>query len=96
MAGASHEPVKVVYINTRFIKTDPLSFKSVVQSLTGKDVSSGKQENSFVGGKRKKYGGHSGSGGGGGGGGVLCKDLAIMEFERLLELPPVEELKWLY
>ncbi|XP_057493159.1 VQ motif-containing protein 10-like [Actinidia eriantha] len=96
MAGASHEPVKVVYINTRFIETDPLSFKSVVQSLTGKDVSAEKQENSFASAKRKKCGGHSGSGAGGGGGGVLCKDLVIMKFERLLELPPVEELKWLY
>ncbi|GFS38833.1 hypothetical protein Acr_00g0059710 [Actinidia rufa] len=79
MAVASHEPVKVVYINTRFIETDPLSFKWVVQSLTGKDVSAKKQESSSVGGKRKKCGGHSS----GGGGVVLCKDLSIIEFERL-------------
>ncbi|KAI4342440.1 hypothetical protein MLD38_027067 [Melastoma candidum] len=29
--------VKVVIIDTRYVKTDPASFKSVVQKLTGKD-----------------------------------------------------------
>ncbi|KAG5515813.1 hypothetical protein RHGRI_036756 [Rhododendron griersonianum] len=35
MAGAasSHVPVKVVYIDTQYVETDPLSFKLVVQSL---------------------------------------------------------------
>ncbi|KAH7682316.1 VQ domain-containing protein [Dioscorea alata] len=31
------DPVKVKVIVTRFVKTDALDFKSVVQSLTGKD-----------------------------------------------------------
>ncbi|KAK1424035.1 hypothetical protein QVD17_19346 [Tagetes erecta] len=31
------DPVKVVIINTEYIKTDALNFKSVVQRLTGKD-----------------------------------------------------------
>ncbi|KAL9145652.1 hypothetical protein ABFS82_13G058900 [Erythranthe guttata] len=30
-------PVKVVIINTQYVETDAVSFKSVVQSLTGKD-----------------------------------------------------------
>ncbi|KAL7129330.1 hypothetical protein ABFS83_13G059400 [Erythranthe nasuta] len=30
-------PVKVVIINTQYVETDAISFKSVVQSLTGKD-----------------------------------------------------------
>ncbi|KAL8161373.1 hypothetical protein V2J09_012862 [Rumex salicifolius] len=34
MAG---QPTKVVYINTQYVETDALSFKSVVQNLTGKD-----------------------------------------------------------
>ncbi|XP_057949751.1 VQ motif-containing protein 10-like [Malania oleifera] len=38
MAGSSGEAVKkIVIINTRYVKTDPMSFKSVVQSFTGKD-----------------------------------------------------------
>lgn len=39
MAAGSTNPeaVKVVLIDTRYIKTDPTSFKSVVQKLTGKD-----------------------------------------------------------
>ncbi|KAJ4831642.1 hypothetical protein Tsubulata_024426 [Turnera subulata] len=38
-ARANHEAVKVVFIDTRYVVTDPMSFKSVVQSLTGKDSS---------------------------------------------------------
>ncbi|XP_030525660.1 VQ motif-containing protein 10 [Rhodamnia argentea] len=31
------EGIKVVIINTQYVQTDPKSFKSVVQKLTGKD-----------------------------------------------------------
>ncbi|KAI6690235.1 hypothetical protein NL676_027063 [Syzygium grande] len=31
------EGIKVVIINTQYVQTDPKSFKSVVQQLTGKD-----------------------------------------------------------
>ncbi|GAB2293285.1 hypothetical protein Dimus_027489 [Dionaea muscipula] len=31
--------MKVVYINTQYVETDAMSFKSVVQKLTGKDNS---------------------------------------------------------
>ncbi|KAG6423770.1 hypothetical protein SASPL_114173 [Salvia splendens] len=37
MGGVSGSAVKVVIINTQFVETDARSFKSVVQSLTGKD-----------------------------------------------------------
>ncbi|EXC29346.1 hypothetical protein L484_021654 [Morus notabilis] len=37
MASPRRGPVKVVLIDTRYVKADPTSFKSVVQSLTGKD-----------------------------------------------------------
>ncbi|KAL9659499.1 hypothetical protein QQ045_024305 [Rhodiola kirilowii] len=33
------DQLKVVFIQTQYINTDPMSFKSVVQSLTGKDSS---------------------------------------------------------
>ncbi|KAL8506212.1 hypothetical protein ACS0TY_017175 [Phlomoides rotata] len=38
MGGGSRNgnPVKVVIIDTQYVKTDAMSFKSVVQSLTGK------------------------------------------------------------
>lgn len=33
----ARDPVKVVIINTQYVQTDAMSFKSVVQRLTGKD-----------------------------------------------------------
>ncbi|KAL3503010.1 hypothetical protein ACH5RR_037459 [Cinchona calisaya] len=36
-SAASRHPVKVVIINTQHVETDAMSFKSVVQRLTGKD-----------------------------------------------------------
>ncbi|KAL6991464.1 hypothetical protein U1Q18_009576 [Sarracenia purpurea var. burkii] len=101
MAGASQEPVKVVYISTHYVETDQLSFKSVVQNLTGKDSTVAQtKESSFTAQKRRKCGGsdgNDGSGGGGGGVPVLSKGLSIKEFERLLvELPTMEELQWLW
>lgn len=40
MSGGSYKrpEVRVVMINTEYIETDSLSFKSVVQRLTGKDA----------------------------------------------------------
>ncbi|XP_073030845.1 VQ motif-containing protein 1-like [Primulina eburnea] len=37
MAGRRVAGVKVVIINTQYVETDAMSFKSVVQNLTGKD-----------------------------------------------------------
>ncbi|KZV29743.1 hypothetical protein F511_05837 [Dorcoceras hygrometricum] len=37
MGGRLGAGVKVVIINTQYVETDAMSFKSVVQSLTGKD-----------------------------------------------------------
>ncbi|XP_075477412.1 VQ motif-containing protein 1-like [Primulina tabacum] len=37
MAGRRGAGVKVVIINTQYVETDAMSFKSVVQNLTGKD-----------------------------------------------------------
>ncbi|XP_050234936.1 VQ motif-containing protein 10 [Mercurialis annua] len=82
MASRGREDVKIVLIDTQYIVTDPSSFKSVVQNLTGKDccVSWIDQETTFSGGKRKREvtecsnvglgysGSKCGSVGGGGGG----------------------------
>ena len=38
MGSPNREAVKVVVIETQYVKTDTTSFKSVVQSLTGKDA----------------------------------------------------------
>ncbi|XVF25464.1 hypothetical protein REPUB_Repub13aG0214500 [Reevesia pubescens] len=48
--ATSQEDVKVVLIDTQYVETDPLSFKSVVQRLTGKDCCvSWIEESSFSG-----------------------------------------------
>lgn len=51
----SGKAVKVVHIETQYVETDPLSFKSVVQSLTGKDSClAGIEKNFFGADKRSK------------------------------------------
>ncbi|KAI8524369.1 hypothetical protein RHMOL_Rhmol13G0145300 [Rhododendron molle] len=63
MAGASsHVPVKVVHIDTQYVETDPLSFKSVVQSLTGMNstVALMEESSSLPCHKRKRCGGSNG------------------------------------
>ncbi|EEF42650.1 VQ motif-containing protein 10 [Ricinus communis] len=107
MASAKSEDVKVVIIDTQYILTDPLSFKSVVQSLTGKDSCvSWVQESSFsTGAKRKRepegnngeleyYSGNGGKGDlfGGGSDWMLSKGLSFEDLDRLIsEMPPMEE-----
>ncbi|XP_022724405.1 VQ motif-containing protein 1-like [Durio zibethinus] len=52
VTAKSHEDVKVVLIDTQYVETDALSFKSVVQRLTGKDCCvTWIEESSFYGGK---------------------------------------------
>ncbi|KAF7120271.1 hypothetical protein RHSIM_Rhsim13G0113700 [Rhododendron simsii] len=84
MAGASsHVPVKVVYIDTQYVETDPLSFKSVVQSLTGMNstVTLMEESSSLPCHKRKRCGG-SNSDGKSGGSNSLNGLSTTMEFER--------------
>jgi hypothetical protein len=98
--------VKVVLIETQYVKTDSMSFKSVVQKLTGKDSCVTLIEKS---GKRKRKrqpvatasggGGFERSGGGGGNKNVsmLTKGLSFKDLDKLiLEEPPMEELHWLW
>ncbi|KAK9267256.1 hypothetical protein L1049_009678 [Liquidambar formosana] len=106
MATARHEPVKVVLIDTKYVETDQMSFKSVVQSLTGKDSCVAwieESSESFVGRKRSRTltvasGGLKKPRSGGEVALMLTKDNSLKEFEKLLlDLPPpVEELHWLW
>ncbi|KAH0850104.1 hypothetical protein HID58_095783, partial [Brassica napus] len=81
MSRVRSEPMKVVFINTRYIQTDARSFKSIVQELTGKNavVAEGPFEFS-----RSRYfgGGREAEGG-----------VETTEFDRFFrEMPPVGEL----
>ncbi|PKA46038.1 hypothetical protein AXF42_Ash021244 [Apostasia shenzhenica] len=44
MSNAAGKPLKVKFIVTQFVETDEARFKSVVQSLTGKDSAGGRKE----------------------------------------------------
>ncbi|GMI91653.1 hypothetical protein like AT1G17147 [Hibiscus trionum] len=108
--GASREDVKVVLIDTRYVETDPLSFKSVVQNLTGKDCCvAWIEETSFSGLKTetKVHGkvaaerpwdrGTATPAVGSGGASMLTKGYSFKDLDRMiLEGPPLDELKWLW
>ncbi|XP_059435473.1 VQ motif-containing protein 10-like [Corylus avellana] len=95
--------VKVVLIETQYVETDPMSFKSVVQSLTGKDSCVAKS--SLRGEKRKRrpvaVAVAAASGGAVGGGNknvsMLTKGMSFKDLDKMiLEAPPMEELVWLW
>lgn len=76
------DPVKVVIINTQYVETDAMSFKSVVQRLTGKDSKIEDFESS----PEKPRFQYSSAG-----------SVSFKDFDKLLkELPPLEELYRLY
>ncbi|KAG2684768.1 hypothetical protein I3760_10G090200 [Carya illinoinensis] len=52
--SVSGKAVKVVHIDTQYVETDPLNFKSVVQSLTGKDSCVAWIEKSSFGANKRK------------------------------------------
>ncbi|KAF8408870.1 hypothetical protein HHK36_004939 [Tetracentron sinense] len=94
MSGGGREPVKVIIINTQYVETDKMSFKSVVQSLTGKDsvVAPPIAESSFP---RRKVARPMGIRPGvekSQGVSVLSRDVSFKELDRfLMELPPMDE-----
>ncbi|GMI82230.1 hypothetical protein like AT1G17147 [Hibiscus trionum] len=108
--GASHEDVKVVLIDTQYVETDPHSFKSVVQKLTGKDCCvAWIEESSFSGFKTetKVHGKVSADserswsaatpGVGSGGASMLTKSYSFKDLDSMiLEAPPVDDLRWLW
>ncbi|KAL0328351.1 UNVERIFIED_CONTAM: VQ motif-containing protein 1 [Sesamum calycinum] len=84
--GRRPDPVKVVIINTQYIETDAVSFKSVVQSLTGQDSAAA---------ERPRI--QSGAGVSYDASPVLSRGMSFKEFERMLkELPPLDELYGFY
>ena len=95
MSGCNREPVKVVIINTHYVETDAVSFKSVVQKLTGKDstVAEGKEKDSKILKERMERMEANTWSGSGGNKAALMKNLSFKEFDKLLrEMPPMYEL----
>ncbi|KAK6157447.1 hypothetical protein DH2020_011695 [Rehmannia glutinosa] len=81
MGGGSRDPVKVVIINTQYVETDAVSFKSVVQRLTGKDSTAA--ADAAEGRKRLKSRNEP----------VLNRGMSFKDFDKMLkELPPLDEL----
>ncbi|KAG6397878.1 hypothetical protein SASPL_139328 [Salvia splendens] len=86
MRGGERSGVKVVIINTEYVETDAVSFKSVVQRLTGKDATVAE---SRPGNEAAATGFWKAPG--------LDKMMSFKDFDRMLkELPPLEELYRLY
>ncbi|KAH7860108.1 hypothetical protein Vadar_009430 [Vaccinium darrowii] len=74
--GDLAEPVKIVFIETKYVETDATSFKSVVQQLTGKDSAVGVEQKIKV----EKRAAN------------LSRGVSFKEFDRLIiELPPFDE-----
>lgn len=90
----NRKPVKVVIIGTQFIETNPLSFKSVVQSLTGKDSCvAWVEESSYKSRKRRRTVEKSG----GNAAAMQSKCRSFKDWDRLmLELPPADDLCWVW
>ncbi|KAJ7981962.1 VQ motif containing protein [Quillaja saponaria] len=94
--------VKVVIINTHYVETDAMSFKAVVQNLTGKDShidddaaaaaaaeASRKRDNSKNKNKVMDQQVSCGSNS------ILMRDMSFKEFDRLLrEMTPIDESLW--
>lgn len=90
----NRKPVKVVIIGTQYIETNPLSFKSVVQSLTGKDSCvAWVEESSYKSRKRRRTVDKSS----GDAAAELSNCRSFNDWDALmLELPPAEELSWVW
>lgn len=90
-ATRNREPMKVVIINTQYVETDAMSFRSVVQRLTGKDSKVDAAPCYDGSSKIRPDLGISG------GDPVLSREMSFKELEKLLnELPPLEELHRLW
>ncbi|XP_047963548.1 VQ motif-containing protein 1-like [Salvia hispanica] len=86
MRGGERSGVRVVIINTEYVETDAVSFKSVVQRLTGKDAAAAAESRPGIG---NEAGFWKAPG--------LEKMVSFKDFDRMLkELPPLDELYRLY
>ncbi|KAF3449938.1 hypothetical protein FNV43_RR06017 [Rhamnella rubrinervis] len=109
-SSSNAEAVKVVLIDTQYVQTDATSFKSVVQSLTGKDSCvAWIEKGSFTGGAKRKNktaiqlssSGINVAGTVDGGlrdsniSKVLSKGMSFKDLDRMmLELPSTEDLQY--
>ncbi|KAL8031899.1 hypothetical protein ABFX02_13G059200 [Erythranthe guttata] len=101
-------PVKVVIINTQYVETDAVSFKSVVQSLTGKDstvaaaAAAASPEKSKLKSRCSRasafnYNSNSNSNSNNAIERVVERGVSFKDFDRMLkELPSLDELYTLY
>lgn len=88
--GGNNGGVRVVLINTEYVETDAVSFKSVVQRLTGKDAAT-------VGAKRGRSQSGNECAAGFRKAPVLETVMSFTDFDRMLkELPPLDELYSFY
>ncbi|PIN06393.1 hypothetical protein CDL12_19883 [Handroanthus impetiginosus] len=86
--GNIKDVVKVVIIDTQYVETDAGSFKSVVQSLTGKESKAAAAE------KQPKFQSRNEVSKKGP---VFERGMSFKDFDRMLkELPPLDELYRLY
>ncbi|KAK4484619.1 hypothetical protein RD792_007208 [Penstemon davidsonii] len=99
MAAAGNnnrKPVKVVIINTQYVETDAMSFKSVVQKLTGNC----KLDDSTVMNCNNRFESPADDGtfcNKSSTASVLSRGMSFREFDMMLkELPPLDELYSLY
>ncbi|XP_057812294.1 VQ motif-containing protein 10-like [Salvia miltiorrhiza] len=85
MRGDDKGGVRVVIINTEYVETDAVSFKSVVQKLTGKDATVAAKRRPG----KEAYSCRRAP--------ILEKMSSFKDFDRMLkELPPLDELYSLY
>ncbi|KAI3809650.1 hypothetical protein L1987_19247 [Smallanthus sonchifolius] len=85
------EPVKVVFINTEYVETDAMSFKSVVQRLTGKDAPSPASSDHLE--IKLSHGGGGGRSGGDLNSPMLKKGMSFRDLDRLLlEQPTMDDI----
>ncbi|XP_075486497.1 VQ motif-containing protein 1-like [Primulina tabacum] len=83
MAGRRGAGVKVVIINTQYVETDAMSFKSVVQNLTGKNSHAAAEPPSIQYSTQVAYNMAP----------FLSRGMSFRDFEWMPnDLPPVDEL----
>jgi len=90
------QPMRVVYIHTHYVQTDAVSFKSVVQNLTGKDSTAAYSASTRPPPRREKINGsHGGYLGAGSHQSLLTRELSARDLFDVVpeELPAFEELQ---
>ena len=95
------EAVKIVLIETQYVETDSMSFKSVVQNLTGKDscvvLRGEKRKRRPVAISVAAVSGSAGTDEGSKNVSMLTKGMSFKDLDKLiLEVPPMEDLLWLW